>query len=97
MTLRLVVVLDLSCIILYQQESYVHLRMKIFSSNLDDPRYNLVSQLYSARWEEGVFRLLSDGHCHTFNPENVSHSGLKGQHYFNLGLCLVHLLNFNSL
>ena len=64
------------------------LLMKILRSNLADPRYNLVSWLYNARWEEGLYRLLSDGHCHTFNPENVSHSGLKGQHYVNLGLCL---------
>ena len=59
-----------------------------FSSN--NPRYNLASELYSPRWEEGLYRLLSDGHCHTFSPENVSLSGLKGQHYLNLGLCLDH-------
>ena len=57
------------------------------------PLYNLASQLYSSRWEEGVYRLLSDGHCHTFNPENVSHSGLKGQHYFNLGQFLNQTFN----
>ena len=55
----------------------------IFCSS--DPRYNLASELYNPRWEEGVYRLSETGHCHTFNPENVSHSGLKGQHYFNLG------------
>ena len=51
----------------------------------DDPRYNLASELYSSRWDEGIYRLLENGHCHTFNPENVSLSGLLGQHYFNLG------------
>ena len=53
---------------------------------LDDPIYNLASELYSSRWEEGVYRLHETGHCHTFNPENVSHSGVKGQHYLLLGL-----------
>ena len=57
-----------------------------FSSSLDDPRYNLASELYSDRWEEGLYRLYETGHCHTFNPENVSLAGLQGQHYFNLGL-----------
>ena len=61
--------------------------LEIFGFSRSDPRYNLASSLYSPRWEEGVYRLISDGHCHTFNPENVSQSGLKGQHYFNLGFC----------
>ena len=55
----------------------------VFSS--DDPQYNLASSLHSSRWEEGVYSLYETGHCHTFNPENVSLSGLQGQHYFNLG------------
>ena len=58
------------------------------TSSRDAPLYNLASELYSARWEEGVYRLYEAGHCHTFNPENVSHSDLKGQHYFNLGKAL---------
>ena len=57
-----------------------------------DPRYNLASELYNPRWEEGVYRLYETGHCHTFNPENVSLSGLQGQHYLNLGLCMKHLI-----
>ena len=32
------------------------------------------------------YRLYETGHCHTFNPENVSLAGLPGQHYLNLGL-----------
>ena len=59
--------------------------MKIFDYSSNNPLYNLASELYSTRWEESIFRLLSDGHCHSFNPENVSHSGIKGQHYVNLG------------
>ena len=59
--------------------------IQIFCFSRDDPRYNLASSVYSTRWEEGVFRLSSDGHCHSFNPENVSLSGLKGQHYVTLG------------
>ena len=51
-----------------------------------DPMYNLASELYNPRWEEGVYRLYETGHCHTFNPENVSLAGLQGQHYLNLGL-----------
>ena len=71
------------------------------SLSSDNPQYNLASELYSSRWEEGVYRLFETGHCHTFHPENVdlvhsdtsllaslqvSLSGLKGQHSFHLGL-----------
>ena len=52
----------------------------------DGPLYNLASSLYSSSWEEGVYRLQETGHCHTFNPENFSNSGLQGQHYALLGL-----------
>ena len=52
---------------------------------LEDPLYNLASPLYSRRWEERVYSLQGAGHCHTFNPENVSLSGLNGQHIVHLG------------
>ena len=68
------------------------------SLSSDNPQYNLASELYSSRWEEGVYRLFETGHCHTFHPENVSLSGLKGQHYVNLGLCRGHFDHtFNHL
>ena len=51
----------------------------------EDPLYNLASPLYSRRWEERVYSLQGVGHCHTFNPENVSLSGLNGQHIVHLG------------
>ena len=50
-----------------------------------DPLYNLASDLYTENWEEGIFGLTLSGHCHTFNPENVSLSGLRGQHSLHLG------------
>ena len=53
--------------------------------SLDNPLYNLASAMYSSRWEEEVYRLHGAGHCHTFNPENVSMSGLKGQLQLYLG------------
>ena len=60
------------------------INIDIFSR--DDPRYNLASELYSPRWEEGLYRLYETGHCHTFNPENFSLAGLQGLHYLNLGM-----------
>ena len=52
---------------------------------LEDPLYNLASPLYNRRWEERGYSLQGVGHCHTFNPENVSLSGLNGQHIVHLG------------
>ena len=71
---------------------YCGLRSFITILISSDPQYNLASEVYTARWEEGVYRLYETGHCHTFNPENVSLSGLQGQHYLNLGLCLEQLI-----
>ena len=53
-------------------------------------QYNLAGEQFSARWVEGVYRMVKAGHCHTFNPENVSLSGLKGQLYLHLGTHAVH-------
>ena len=66
-------------------QQWKYFKLLFLDSSPDDPRYNLASSLYGPQWEEGLYRLISDGHCHTFNPENVSYSGLQGQHYLNLG------------
>ena len=52
-----------------------------------DPLYDLTSQLYSANWYSGLYLLdnRASGHCHTFNPENVSVAGHQGQLYAYLG------------
>ena len=55
-------------------------------TSLDIPLYNLGSSLYRESWEERLYGLQGSGHCHTFNPPNLSTSGLKGQHSFYLGL-----------
>ena len=52
---------------------------------LDSPLYNLASPQYNRHWEERVFRLQEAGHCHTFNPQNVSHADMKGQTFLYLG------------
>ena len=52
---------------------------------LQDPLPNLASSLHREGWQEGVFRLEGEGHCHTFNPQEVSLSGERGQHYLHLG------------
>ena len=52
---------------------------------LSDPLYNLGSSLYRSSWEEGLYRFQGAGHCHTFNPENVSLAGVAGQHNIHLG------------
>ena len=64
---------------------YCSLNCTKAGASQDNPLYNLASPLYSSRWEEGIFRLYETGHCHTFNPENVSLSGVMGQVYFYLG------------
>ena len=59
--------------------------MMMFS--MGDPLYNLTSQLYSDNWYSGLYGLgnRASGHCHTFNPENVSVAGHQGQLYAYLG------------
>ena len=56
--------------------------------SMGDPLYSLTSPLYSGNWYSGLYGLgnRASGHCHTFNPENVSPSGLKGQLYLHLGI-----------
>ena len=55
--------------------------------SMGDPLYNLTSQLYSGNWYSGLYGLgnRASGHCHTFNPENVSVAGHQGQLYAYLG------------
>ena len=58
----------------------------VTAPSLDIARYNLGSSLYGENWEERLYGLHGAGHCHTFNPANVSSSGLRGQHSLYLGL-----------
>ena len=55
--------------------------------SMADPLYNLTSSLYSAHWYSGLYGLgnRASGHCHTFNPANVSVAGHQGQLYAYLG------------
>ena len=55
---------------------------------MNSPLYNLTSALYEGDWYEGVYGLdnRASGHCHTFNPPNVSLAGHQGQLYAYLGL-----------
>ena len=49
--------------------------------------YNLASQEHDDLWSENIVSLeaLASGHCHTYNPVNVSFSGNQGQFYTMLG------------
>ena len=63
--------------------------MKNCSSDarMDDDQYNMVSDHYDSLWDEGIYRFDEEasGHCHTFNPVNISYSGSRGQLYALLG------------
>ena len=58
------------------------------NTSLGTGAWNLAGEQHGEMWGEGVYRLdeESSGHCHTFNPANISYSGYRGQFYALLGL-----------
>ena len=60
------------------------------NTNVLNSVYNLANGEHSDLWNENIFMLksLSSGHCHTYNPENYSLAGNRGQFYAMLGMKL---------
>ena len=60
------------------------------NTNVINSVYNLANEEHSDLWKENIFMLksLSSGHCHTYNPENYSLAGNRGQFYAMLGMKL---------
>ena len=74
---------------LQQTPGQVNTLLTTLNTNLSlsrtQPRYDLASEEYRHCWEERLFMMVQSGHCHTFNPSNLSLAGLKGQINLYLG------------